>query len=843
MKTIMLIKGSIIGMCFFLTLGGLKVKAQSIDTLIFTWEYIPYQGIISEQVSIYTTAGQPFTVYWGDGSMNTYMSTPTSDPLLVLYPYVSHTYSNCGTYTVTVVGSPTCNIIRTDFATRTSRIINVDLSKCNNLYAINTCKSNKVSHFSVDYNKPFVDWIVDMGLTWDGYPNINVQIGAISCDYEQLTLIQLDTIKSIIPKSNPYAMPQNLESQIITIGDTVDWSSEAIIKGTATLFEVFRMDSTCDPKTYKPVSVYGDFRIPYILPVNQGDYTEANGVFIFHNQGEYKIRMMNTKVKVHSMFLPSTNAEVYQEITVLPQSNLNGVNYPIIYDQFCKGGVYNKNGFNETTEGIFTRTVPKIDQLRGCDSTITLYLSYYPIDTTEIDDQMCKGDVYSKNGFNENKEGIYHRTAKNINGCDSVIKLNLSYYPDIDTTVIDAKICKGGEYNQNGFKESREDVFTRIEKSVIGCDSVIKLNLSYYPEIDTTVINAQICPNSVYTQNGFDEKKEGIYHRTEKSINGCDSVVELRLLVKDVLSDTVTVSICQGETYNYNGKSLGVGEYDYKYTTSFGCDSLVRLNIVENPKHNTTIYESIICGESYNFYGKELTKSGTYTHTLISHYGCDSIIELILNIPSSLTELSASICEDNSYNFAGKDLKLAGVYYDTLQSNTGCDSIIELTLSVELMPEFEITTIGVLCNGKEVELTANINNVSYFWSTSETTQSIRVIDEGFYSVKVNTGLCESSKEIEVNCPCKMRLPNVFTPKNGEYSYIPEYEYELNSFSMVIYDRWGAVVFQTNNFTSWDGKTKLGQDASAGVYFCVIDYSSVDSPTKKCTAQSSITLIR
>ena len=72
--------------------------------------------------------------------------------------------------------------------------------------------------------------------------------------------------------------------------------------------------------------------------------------------------------------------------------------------------------------------------------------------------------------------------------------------------------------------------------------------------------------------------------------------------------------------------------------------------------------------------------------------------------------------------------------------------------------------------------------------------------------------------------------------------LPLLAIELHSFSMVIYNCWGGVVYQTNHFTAWDGKNK-GQDVPAGVYFCVIEYSSKNNPEKKCFSQSSITLVR
>ncbi|MCL2131773.1 MAG: gliding motility-associated C-terminal domain-containing protein, partial [Lentimicrobiaceae bacterium] len=184
-----------------------------------------------------------------------------------------------------------------------------------------------------------------------------------------------------------------------------------------------------------------------------------------------------------------------------------------------------------------------------------------------------------------------------------------------------------------------------------------------------------------------------------------------------------------------------------------------------------------------------------------------------------------------------------GTYY-LKASNERCFSLDTVVVMQINVSDFEITTTGDLCTDGKVELNAEIDNVSYQWNTGDTTQSISVSMEGFYSVLVAALPCQAYREMEISCPCKLFLPNIFTPNSGgtNYTYIPITTFELHHFSMVIYNRWGKIVFQTDKFLSWDGKIK-GQDASAGVYYCVVEYSCKDNPTKKYTAQSSITLVR
>ena len=192
-----------------------------------------------------------------------------------------------------------------------------------------------------------------------------------------------------------------------------------------------------------------------------------------------------------------------------------------------------------------------------------------------------------------------------------------------------------------------------------------------------------------------------------------------------------------------------------------------------------------------------------------------------------------------------KDIKVSasGTYY-VEASNERCfvmDTVVVMQINVS---DFKIITTGDLCTEGKIELTANIEDVSYQWNTGDTIQTVSLSVEGFYSVTVYAEHCQAYQEMEITCPCSLSLPNFFSPNNDGCNdeYIPEISFELHRFSMVIYDRWGMVVYRTEEFRAWNGKNN-GRDASAGVYYCVVEYSCKDNPDKKRFAQSSVTLMR
>lgn len=115
---------------------------------------------------------------------------------------------------------------------------------------------------------------------------------------------------------------------------------------------------------------------------------------------------------------------------------------------------------------------------------------------------------------------------------------------------------------------------------------------------------------------------------------------------------------------------------------------------------------SICQGDTIVFGGNPLFAGGTYTDTLTSSSGCDSVHTLTLSVnPVPMHSITASTCD--FYNFNGDILSAAGIYYDTLVSAAGCDSIVQLTLTVNSV-DTSVTQSGLT-------LTANATAATYQW--------------------------------------------------------------------------------------------------------------------------------
>ena len=321
------------------------------------------------------------------------------------------------------------------------------------------------------------------------------------------------------------------------------------------------------------------------------------------------------------------------------------------------------------------------------------YFTNFVIDsTTSVADSIfynavkCYNVGYTDNNFTTpiNSAGTYYIRLVNNTGCDSVMCMTLTENPPILATNYSDTICYGTTYTDNNFTNlTASGQYYDTLQNVNGCDSVVCLTLIVNP-VYFTQIKDTICDGEIYILNGKTYTTANIYRDTLQTIHGCDSIFELTLTVNPVYNVPIVAAICEGDSYNFLGKTLTTsGIYYDTLPTVNGCDSIIELTLTVNPVYNVPIVAAICEGDSYNFFSKMLTTSGVYYDTLPTVNGCDSIIELTLIVDSVyFTQIKDSISAGSSYNFHGKQLTAAGIYYDTLQSIHGCDSIFELMLTI-----------------------------------------------------------------------------------------------------------------------------------------------------------------
>ncbi|MPL92261.1 hypothetical protein SDC9_38359 [bioreactor metagenome] len=254
------------------------------------------------------------------------------------------------------------------------------------------------------------------------------------------------------------------------------------------------------------------------------------------------------------------------------------INQPTITNltaEICQGETYALNGFNTNTAGLHTLN---LETYKGCDSTINLNLIVNPNKTTNLFAVITQGDVYNQNGFNETTTGVYTQTLQTTKGCDSIVNLTLNVYP-ATTNNINAEICQGETYTLNGFNESTEGIYTQTLVGYNGIDSIVTLILTINQPA-TTNLTAEICQGETYSLNGFNTSTAGLHTRNLQTTKGCDSTVNLTLTINQPATTNLTAEICQGQTYTLNGFNVNTaGLHTQNLQTYKGCDSTVNLTL------------------------------------------------------------------------------------------------------------------------------------------------------------------------------------------------------------------------------------------------------------------------
>jgi hypothetical protein len=254
----------------------------------------------------------------------------------------------------------------------------------------------------------------------------------------------------------------------------------------------------------------------------------------------------------------------------------------------------------------------------------------------------------------------------------------------------DISICKGEDYL--GWTETGqyERVLQRVLESASEADSVVITNLQvnnlYYHNIDV-----QICEGENYTFGTQTLYTPGEYTEQFKTVNGCDSIISLKLTVNPSFNMSIEASICEGENYTLGTQTLyATGEYTERFKTINGCDSIISLKLTVNPAFDMSIEASICEGENYIFGTQILSLSGEYSELFKTVNGCDSIVVLKLTIlPAVNIKVDASICKDEIFIFGNQELNLTGEYSELFKTIYGCDSIVNLTLTVN--PDYYVT--------------------------------------------------------------------------------------------------------------------------------------------------------
>lgn len=351
----------------------------------------------------------------------------------------------------------------------------------------------------------------------------------------------------------------------------------------------------------------------------------------------------------------------------------------------------------------------------GCDSVVFLNLTVNKSFTSNEQIVICDNQFpFSFGGRQLTAGGSYKITLQTVQGCDSVINLNLianPAYAVYDTV----KICANQlPYTYMGKVCAAAGNYMIPNLTVKGCDSLVYLTLNLYTyAVKTDTLH--LCRNMLpYRYGSYYLTEQGTKDVALKSMEGCDSIVKVTLFVEANYQTPLHFHVCSNDLpLEYADKKITqAGKYQVMLQSIYGCDSLINLEITIGNPNSVDIADTICWGEGYHNYGYDFPATYTMREYFIikgrkpgaNVEGCDSNVTITVRVMPVYEENdSLLLCEGNlPLSKHGRMFYAAGNYTINLYTVHGCDSIINFCL--QTTRTYNLSRVEHFCAGSAYKI-------------------------------------------------------------------------------------------------------------------------------------------
>lgn len=475
----------------------------------------------------------------------------------------------------------------------------------------------------------------------------------------------------------------------------------------------------------------------------------------------------------------------------------------------------------------------------------------------------------------EDEGVVFLNAISSETGCDVRIEKGVEYYPlpevalslpdtvgyCLDSLVLDQGYPKGGYYLVNGVLDNvirfvdKSDVYEVEYHYSEQCASSDRDTVRVAPRPSVVVEEERIITGWCRPVTlGVARHSEGVLRWTgQEPLNTSDVLrpiytamrysekdilfrVELTDKYKCVAEDSVAISLLPSPQVNL-GEDTVVGIcQDMVLKADYVTDNFARIEWSPAPKlqvvtENTAQVLEKVEGEN------------RYMATVFDTYGCRGTDTVVVSVIRAPEPESRQICDKDSivvdcsryadykwsdgYEGVVRVLKEPGEYHLEVTDDYGCAG--EVVYGVHSLPLVSLPdTLIFEGETMEYKLDLNPDNGPYRirWQDGSVGDALSATKEGTYSVFVadNLGCTGSDTTFLTVRPRFIAAPDAFLPKSNSENakfYLKEVNF-VNRFEMFIYNRWGELVFKTNEIGlkgGWNGTFK-GMDCQAGVYVWV-----------------------
>ncbi|MDG1913391.1 MAG: gliding motility-associated C-terminal domain-containing protein [Crocinitomix sp.] len=514
-------------------------------------------------------------------------------------------------------------------------------------------------------------------------------------------------------------------------------------------------------------------------------------------------------------------------------------------------GVTDGLPFTPAALGTVTYTVTGTDAATGCENTasVDVTVNDNPVVTaTTTPDEVCIGETVTFTG----------------GGADTYV-------------------WDGGVIDGTPFTPAAAGTFTFNVTGTMdsGCENTASVDITVHdlPFVTASVDPGEICEgeSAVFTGGGADTYSWDLgvtdgapftpadagtvtYTVTGTSALGCENTATVDLVVNaapDVTASATEIEICLGESITFTGggadtyvwdggitdglaftpATAGTFTYTVTGTSAGGCsaDAAIEVTVIE--------CEEVLAVYSFEnpCVGECITFTDNSIGTIVSwDWGFGGAAD-----PNTSTEQNPTICLNtagtfniqltitNTYGVTSSVVNSITVYskpdltavHDTIINTGGIANLIAVTSSpggvFSWTPDYETS-----CDDCQVT-TASPQDSTMF--------TVTYIDENGCSAEANV-------MVLVNFVEGIGVPSAFTPNgDGNNDVLFVKGNGIESMKLVVYNRYGEVVFiTTSQNIGWDG-TYLNKEQNPGVFTWVLHYTFTTQ--KKGMMQGNTTLIR
>ncbi|MFT5749561.1 MAG: gliding motility-associated-like protein [Ancylomarina sp.] len=379
--------------------------------------------------------------------------------------------------------------------------------------------------------------------------------------------------------------------------------------------------------------------------------------------------------------------------------------------------------------------------------------------------------------------------------------------------------------------KDQSSLFTLSLPNIVHMCAQETMTLSPYMDIDQTYTYSW---STGSTEKVIEINSEGVYTLTATDANGYSQTASSQIYYhsKPIVDLGEDFILWDGESKQLDAQNTGSSyewstlETSQTITASSGGDFWVNVIDEYGCANADTINVDYRGGEKFRI---ELGDDRS-----ICQGDSVLIVPEILGHPAS--PLTYNWIDQNN-NEAEIYLKEEGNY--TLEVTDYLGNIESAEINITILPS-PIVDLGediIDFPNVEQELVANVDNVSYIWSTGEISKSIKVEKTAIYWVEVvNEAQCSARDTIYVkflNDYPFVGLPKAFTPNGDTHNDLLFVRgIDIDKIKLRVYTREGKKVFETTDINQgWDGRYN-GQLQAMDSYYYNLDITYTNGISRK-----------